>query len=270
MIVTDDSPDDRVEQLVSHYRLGGRLHYFRNQPALGTPENWNEGMHRARGEYLKPMFHDDWFLDETSLGKFVAMMTAQPAANFGFAVQKVWHAPSDHYATYPLNWQQQQKLARAPEWLFFRNRVGVPSATIYRRQLNHFYDPQLIYAVDWEFYLRAIKTNHCFAYHPAPLVCVSTGLDFQVTQSCYGNKSIELFEYAHIFNQLYHKKFDLRFFYYWIKLFRQFQIDAGDPDYQKVCRLYPTIAPYLALALQGATLVKLGTRMQQRWRRQTN
>jgi hypothetical protein len=177
---------------------------------------------------------------------------------------------TDHYETNLLSVRQQQKLARSPEWLFFRNRVGVPSATIFRRRLNQFFDPNLKYAVDWEFYLRALRAKHSFAYHPEPLVCVPVGLDFQVTAECYNNKSVELFEYAHVFNQLYDKKFDPRFFYYWSKLFHHFQVDEHDPVYQRICRAYPTIAPYLTLALWSATLFHRGSRLKQRLSNQAN
>lgn len=270
VIINDDSSDDTVQQLTAHYGFGGQLRYFRNRPALGTPANWNAAIHRARGEYLKPMFHDDWFLDETSLSKFVALLDANQDVDFGFAVQQVWHVPTDHYSTNPLSGRQQQKLARAPEWLFFRNRVGVPSATIFRRRLNQLFDPTLKYAVDWEFYLRAIRAKHSFAYHPEPLVCVPVGLDFQVTAECDNNKSVELIEYAHIFNQLYDKKFDLRFFYYWIKLFHHFQVDTYDPEYRRICRAYPTIVPYLALALHSAILLRQGSRLKGFLPRKTN
>jgi len=256
VIITDDSSDDRVQQLVTQYARDGRLHYFRNRPALGTPANWNAAMQRAKGEYLKPMLHDDWFHNETCLGKFVALLDQNPTADFGFSMQQVWHVATAHYSSNPLTMRQQQKLARAPEWLFFRNRIGVPSVTIFRRRLNQLFDPQLKYAVDWEFYLRAIKQTHCFAYHPEPLVCVPVGLAFQVTAMCDGNKGVELFEYAHVFNQLYDKRFDLRFFYYWIKLFHQFGVDKHDPEYQRICHAYPAIVPYLALALHGATLLR--------------
>lgn len=270
VIVNDDSSDDAVQQLATHYGFGDQLRYFRNRPALGTPANWNAAIRRAHGEYLKPMFHDDWFLDETSLSKFVALLDANQDIDFGFAVQQVWHVPTDHYATNPLSGRQQQKLASAPEWLFFRNRVGVPSATIFRQRLNLLFDPTLKYAVDWEFYLRAIRANHSFAYHPEPLVCVPVGLDFQVTAECNNNKRVELFEYAHVFNQLYDKRFDPRFFYYWIKLFHHFQVDTHDPEYQRICRAYPTIVPYLALSLRSALLLRQGSRLKWLLPRKTN
>ncbi|MGB0383290.1 MAG: glycosyltransferase family 2 protein [Ardenticatenaceae bacterium] len=262
VIVHDDSPGDAVQQLVATYPLDGRLHYFHNRPALGNPENWNAAIRRARGEYIKVMMHDDWFIDETCLGKFVQILDDKPEANFGFAVETFWDVRNNQKFTNYLTPKQQKKLARSPEWLFFRNRVGMPSSTIFRRQLNQFYDPQLKYIVDLDFNLRAIKAQHAFAYHPEPLVCVTAGLEFQVTRECHDNKNVELIEHAHTFNKIYDKRFDLRFLAYWIKMFIKFEVDKDDPEYQRICRTYPDISSYMALALWGKYLVRYASRLK--------
>lgn len=262
VIVHDDSPSDAVQQLVATYPLDGRLHYFHNQPALGNPENWNAAIRRARGEYIKVMMHDDWFIDETCLGKFVQILDENTDVNFGFAVEKFWHVPNNSTFTYRLTPKEQKKLARSPEWLFFRNRVGMPSSTIFRRQLNQFYDPKLKQIVDLDFNLRAIRAQHAFAYHPEPLVCVTAGLDFQVTNHFFGKKSVELFEHAHLFNKICYKRCDLRFLAYWIKMFVKFQVDKDDPDYQRICHTYPDISFYMALALWGKSVVRYASRFK--------
>lgn len=251
VIVNDDSPSDIVKQLIEKYPLGGRLQYFHNQPALGNPENWNAGIRRAKGEYIKVMMHDDFFIDETGLGKFVKILDDKPEANFGFAVEVFWDVPKNTKFTNLLTLKEQKKLARAPEWLFFRNRVGMPSSTIFRRQLNQFYDPQLKSIVDVDFNLRAIMAQNTFAYHPEPLVCVTANLEFQVTRQCHNNKSVDLIEHAHLFNKIYDKKFDLRFFLYWIKLFIKYQIDKEDLEYQRITSTYPKLSFYMSLVLKG-------------------
>ena len=71
IILTDDTPDDAVKNLIETFNFHNRLKYFKNKEKLGSPENWNEAVRRARGEYIKIMHHDDWFVDENSLEKFV-------------------------------------------------------------------------------------------------------------------------------------------------------------------------------------------------------
>jgi glycosyltransferase involved in cell wall biosynthesis len=61
IVVTDDSPDDCVETVVRSMDFGTRMRFFRNRTRLGAPENWNEAVRRASGEYIKIMHHDDHF-----------------------------------------------------------------------------------------------------------------------------------------------------------------------------------------------------------------
>lgn len=262
VIINDDSASDIIKQLIEKYPLGGRLQYFHNQPALGNPQNWNAGIRRAKGEYIKVMMHDDFFVDETSLGKFVKILDDKPEANFGFGVEVFWDVLNDTKFTNLLTPKEQKKLARAPEWLFFRNRVGMPSSTIFRRALNQFYDPQLKYIVDLDFNLRAIMAQNNFAYHPEPLVCVTANLDFQVTRVVHNDKSFVLMEHAHLFNKIYDKKFDPRFFLYWIKLFIRFQIDKEDPVYLQIGQTYPKLSTYMSLVLKGKYVMERAVRIR--------
>ncbi|MDQ3100985.1 MAG: glycosyltransferase, partial [Bacteroidota bacterium] len=62
VIITDDSPDDAVEQLVAEFAAAlPRLQYARNSAPLGPPANWDHAISMARGEYIKIMHHDDRF-----------------------------------------------------------------------------------------------------------------------------------------------------------------------------------------------------------------
>lgn len=262
VIVHDDSSSNAVQQLVATYTLDGRLHYFHNQPALGNPENWNAAIRRAKGEYIKVMMHDDWFIDETGLGKFVQILNDKPEANFGFAVELYWNVQNDQKSTNYLTPKEQEKMARWPEWQFFCNRVGMPSSTIFRRQLNQFYDPKLKQIVDLDFNLRAIRTQHVFAYHPEPLVCVTAGLDFQVTRKTWNNKSVMLIEYAHLFKKIYDQRFDPRFFIYWMKLFLKFRVEKDDLEYERICRDYPKLSFYMAQVLRGKQFVQNAARVR--------
>ena len=44
--------------------------YYKNIKVLGTPENWNESIRKAKGAWIKLMHDDDWFANENSLQKF--------------------------------------------------------------------------------------------------------------------------------------------------------------------------------------------------------
>lgn len=73
VVITDDSPDDSLQKLVEEYS-DERIKYFKNKKALGSPLNWNEGIKKANGEYIKILHHDDWFSSPDSLEKYVRLL----------------------------------------------------------------------------------------------------------------------------------------------------------------------------------------------------
>ncbi len=53
IVITDDSPDDSVADLVEKYQSRKDIRYYKNEKPLGTPENWNEAIRKANGKWIK-------------------------------------------------------------------------------------------------------------------------------------------------------------------------------------------------------------------------
>src|SRR5688500_12792749 len=70
VIVTDDSPGHEIEALCALYETLFTIRYFKNPISLGTPENWNESIRRANGQWIKLVHDDDWFSGPDSLACF--------------------------------------------------------------------------------------------------------------------------------------------------------------------------------------------------------
>jgi glycosyltransferase involved in cell wall biosynthesis len=70
IIITDDSPDDSVSQLIQNLTGIQPIRYYKNKTALGTPENWNEAIRHANGAWIKLMHNDDWFHSPDALTIF--------------------------------------------------------------------------------------------------------------------------------------------------------------------------------------------------------
>src|SRR5438067_7973037 len=66
VIVTDDSLNDDIMSVVQE-ASDPRIIYVKNEVRLGPPLNWNEGIHLARGEYIKVLHHDDWLAQRDAL-----------------------------------------------------------------------------------------------------------------------------------------------------------------------------------------------------------
>src|SRR5258705_12616457 len=61
VIISDDSDDDCVARHIKNYSGKFSIHYYKNNPSLGTPANWNFAISLARGIWIKLMNHHDWF-----------------------------------------------------------------------------------------------------------------------------------------------------------------------------------------------------------------
>lgn len=72
IVVTDDSTTNECEITTKRVldNWSGKWSYIRNSGTLGMTGNWNEGVRRAKGQYVL-VLHDDDFLLENGLGKIV-------------------------------------------------------------------------------------------------------------------------------------------------------------------------------------------------------
>ena len=71
VLVCDDSPTDSLRSVVAS-RPDPRLHYRHHVPALGVAANHWTAFHRARGDFIAVLNHDDWLAPE-----FVATLAGE-------------------------------------------------------------------------------------------------------------------------------------------------------------------------------------------------
>ena len=81
--ISDDSTNDETEALV--HRCYPEVKYQHNQKPYGHIFNWNAALKMAEGDYIKLMFSDDWFTQETSLGTFVTLLDDNHGAKLAFS-----------------------------------------------------------------------------------------------------------------------------------------------------------------------------------------
>lgn len=202
VVITDDSPDNSVSIVAAEFGQHANLRYYKNKTRKGAPENWNEAVRLASGEYIKILHHDDWFSDKNSLAEFVNILERNPKADFAFCPSL--NCGTDGKLRYVNTTTEAQiKMLHAdPSVLFQGNFIGAPSATIYRRQIDQEFDPRLKWLVDIDFYIRLLADKKEFVYSRRPLVCVSLESPGKVTDECLGNKRVEVFEYLYLYTKL--------------------------------------------------------------------
>src|SRR5664279_4050459 len=90
VVITDDSPGNEVQELVEKHPIRPKVRYFKNNMKLGTPENWNESMRRAKSDWIKIMHDDDWFSEPGSLGDFADHVRKGKSAFYFSAYSNVY------------------------------------------------------------------------------------------------------------------------------------------------------------------------------------
>ncbi|HTD93636.1 MAG TPA: glycosyltransferase family 2 protein [Chitinophagaceae bacterium] len=164
IIVSDDSPDDSIARLLPDYAFGEKIIYVKNTPSLGTPANWNAAISHARGKWIKIMHHDDWLNGADALQVFYDATIAHSDASFFFAAfQNVVQDTGRKYIV-RCNFFDRVFLKMSLLHLFKRVYVGNPSCTLVRRDANILYDTRFKFVVDFEYYIRFIRTMKHYRY----------------------------------------------------------------------------------------------------------
>lgn len=203
IVITDDSPTSIVADFVKTNYSQINLFYYKNPKALGTPENWNESIRKATGEYIKILHHDDWLAKPESLGIYVSMLDKNPLCDFAFSATEA-QSKGDNWE-HVLKQRELNALRENPLLLYSNNLIGAPSTGIFRRSIGITYDKQLQWLVDIDFYIQVLRKNSNIEYSHE-LLLVTFIAEGRVTDYCISNKQIEIFEYFYLLNKIYYQK----------------------------------------------------------------
>lgn len=200
VVITDDSPDDTVEQLCKSYSNKFNLFYCRNSPKLGTPENWNEAIRHAKGEWIKLMHDDDWFASPDSLQKLYNLTKTSSNIGFVFCGSTIIENNSI-VRTENISRFREKLLRKDPQNLFFRNFIGPPSVIMHRNDQMIWYDKRMKWLVDVDFYIRYLLHDPVFSFTREYLINVGFN-EGQVTRQVFSNKEIVIPENLQLLGKL--------------------------------------------------------------------
>lgn len=190
VVITDDSPGNEVWELVEKHKLKPVIRYFKNPKPLGTPSNWNEGIRKAKSEWIKIMHDDDWFSGPESLRVFAESVEKGNGLFYFSAYTNV--LPEGRRITKQLRTTRLNRLKRFPGILMAVNWIGPPSVALFKKDDTIFFDSRMKWMVDIDFYIRYLeKYPAVISYIPKPLISIGISAS-QVTQSSFGNPEIEI------------------------------------------------------------------------------
>lgn len=222
VIVTDDSPDNSVQEVCESYNARVPIKYFKNLNPLGTPENWNESIRRATGEWIKIMHDDDWFSSPDSLSKFASK--AQEAGDNSLLFCAFTNVPTTGKSrTVEIDPWHFWLLKKSPLNLLANNSIGPPSNTLFKHHIGQSFDKNLKWLVDLEFYIRILRFSK-LVYIAEPLVNIGIHGE-QVTVSASLNPEVEIFEHLYLTRETGPQSFQhIMFFDAWWRLLRNLKV----------------------------------------------
>jgi glycosyltransferase involved in cell wall biosynthesis len=190
VIISDDSNDHSVEELLKDFNGKFEIKYFKNEKALGTPANWNHAISKATGQWIKLMHDDDWFANQHSLEKF-ALATNNNIKKFIFSAYTNRTELTNDIEKKFFNENLKTSILKNPLLLLAKNIIGPPSVTLFHNSIKEKYDEGLKWRVDIEYYIRNISKGIEFTYINDPLINVGVS-ESQVTNYCLNVPSVEI------------------------------------------------------------------------------
>jgi len=159
IIITDDSQNDDIKNLVEFWKTELNIKYFKNnrENFKSHSKNVNNGLENSNGDWIKILFQDDFLYDENSLMNQVNFIKNNPKMNWFFT--KFYHTVDGKnlYNLYSPKWNNN--VIRG------NNTLGGPSGlTIKNIDLPKF-DNELMWLMDCDFYQKN------YIKYGEPLIC---------------------------------------------------------------------------------------------------
>lgn len=228
VIITDDSPDDTVKHFCDNYSHTFKLVYYKNNPQLGTPENWNEGIRRATGQWVKLMHDDDYFATEDSLALFASAIDSHPQVQAFYGAFVFEDVANNTKKIITCNWFDRFFLSLSPYHMLRRNYFGNPSCIMVKKEVPFLYDNRFKYIVDFAYYIELLQNKVNCRYIDEVLIHVGIN-EGQVTNYTYKNKAVQMYENHVLFEKIGTRALRniVAFDYYW-RIYRNFQIKSSE------------------------------------------
>lgn len=161
IIISDDSKSDSILNLVESHALtqNGILKYYKNFTSLGAVNNWNHLIDLASSDIVVLLHHDEYFINSYDLQIAIKeILSGKVDIIVGQVklLKKPNDRPLDHFPLF----LSRFLMRKFPEYIYLRNYLGPVSCLIFRKSLCVYFDINLRWLVDVDFYYRLrLKTN---------------------------------------------------------------------------------------------------------------
>lgn len=191
IIISDDSRNDSVKEIIDTKYSNLPIHYYKNETALGTPNNWNNAVSKSKGDWINLMHHDDWFINENSLQKFAEAAQHNSLSTIIFC--NYYHIYTDKGNKEKLGATSFDIFLLKQNYLnLYKLFIGNPSCTLINKHYKPYaYDTTFKWLIDYDFYTSLFKKNKNFTFISDELVNLGMHSE-QVTAFVFQNPKVEI------------------------------------------------------------------------------
>ena len=193
VIVSDDSPHQEIENLCHQYEDKLPLRYFKHQPSLKTPKNWNFALDKAVGDYIMLMHQDDFFAKQNSVSVYLNAFKENKNVQFVFSRNTPLYDNGETLPDFKRNKRIANNLKKNVDYLVNMYVIGPPSNVMITKDVTTRYDERFIWLVDVDYSVRTIDSGIKTFYIDEHLVTIGMHPE-QTTVFCYENPEVMLRE----------------------------------------------------------------------------
>ncbi len=145
VIISDNSKNDEIENLCKKWNDKLDIKYFRNQEKYGMSQNTNFAIKKAKGDFIKILFQDDFLFGTQSLE--IQLFHILSNSNHWLVTacchtKDLVHFFNEHYPKYHDNIQYGENTISSPSVLMFKNKNIIE------------FDENLCWFMDVDYYKR--------------------------------------------------------------------------------------------------------------------
>jgi len=152
IIISDDSSNDEVFEYCKSLE-NNVIIYFKHKSVVTATENWNFGLKKSKGKYKMLIHHDDYFSDYLCLEKIYN----EHLKNGEMMVYFMSFINENNTRKFYYNKFSIHKIFKNPDNLLYVNYFSTPSCIVLNQKVDLFYNEELKWLVDVDFYSRLFK-----------------------------------------------------------------------------------------------------------------
>ncbi len=157
LLVGDDSLSEDVQKMIEVFN-DDRIIFLKNTKGLGSIKNTNHLLERATGKYIKVQHQDDIMFSEDSLGDAMRDITKNNYdCYFGKVV--VYHEKLKRVVFRKYCDNLSTIIKKNAQVLYGHNYIGSPSNFIFKANLKEYFNENLKYYVDVDYYIKIISKS---------------------------------------------------------------------------------------------------------------